>query len=192
MRRFWGNPTVGLVIRLWLAYVWLFAGILKLREPNGAREQILGFRIFPTDWASTLGWVLPGVEVLLGVLLLVGLFTRVAAIATFVLQAAFILGIASVWIRGYDVQCGCFGRGTSLIPFLPDPVDKVPRYIVDLIRDFFFMGCAAWLAIWPYTRWAFDRRPIDGELTHNELNDGRFNDDESHHYDVNESKELDA
>ncbi len=177
MRRFWDNPTVGLVIRLWLAYVWLFAGILKLLEPQGAREQIVGFRIFPVSWASTLGWVLPGVEVLLGVLLLVGLFTRIAAIATFILQAAFIVGIASVWIRGYDVQCGCFGRGTSLIPFLPDPVDKVPRYIVDLIRDFFFMGCAAWLAIWPSTRWALDRGPIDDELNE---------------YDVSENEELDA
>ena len=156
-RRFWGNPTVGLILRLWLAYVWLFAGILKFREPDGARDQILGFRVFPVEWASTLGWVLPAVEVLLGVLLLVGLFTRIAAIATFLLQVAFIIGIVSVWIRGYDVQCGCFGKGVSLIPWLPDPVDKNPRYAVDISRDFFFMGCAAWLAVWPYTKWALDR-----------------------------------
>ena len=157
IRRFWGNPTVGLVVRLWLAYVWLFAGILKFREPDGAREQILGFRVFPVEWAGTLGWALPTMEVLLGVLLLVGLFTRIAAVATFLLQAAFIIGIVSVWIRGYDVQCGCFGKGVSLIPWLPDPVDKDLRYVVDITRDFFFMGCAAWLAVWPCTRWSLDR-----------------------------------
>jgi len=180
-RRFWGNPTVGLFIRLWLAYVWFFAGISKLRESDGAREQILGFRIFPVDWATPLGWALPAVEVLLAVLLLLGLFTRIAAIATFVLQAAFIVGIVSVWIRGYDVQCGCFGKGASLIPFLPDPVDKDPRYAVDILRDSFFMGCAAWLAVWPYTRWGLDRDPnrVDHWADHDDHDDPR--DDHEHH-----------
>jgi hypothetical protein len=154
--RFWGNPAIGLVLRLVLAAVWAFAGVSKLIEPSGARDAIIAYRIpgMTNSLASVLGYALPGIEVLLAVLLLVGLFTRFAAIASALLMTGFIIGIASVWARGYSIDCGCFGGGGDV-----SPEGKTWRYLSEILRDLLFTGMAVWLAIWPRTLFSLDRHP---------------------------------
>ena len=155
-RRLWGNPVVGLIFRLTLVAVWGFAGVSKLIEPGGARDAIIAYRIpgMTNDIANVLGYVLPAIEIFLAVLLLVGLFTRLAAIATAVLMAGFIIGIASVWARGYSIDCGCFGGGGDV-----SPEGKTWRYLSEILRDLLFVGMATWLAIWPRTLLSLDRHP---------------------------------
>jgi len=150
--RIWGNPWIGLVLRLVLAGVLLYAGTVNLLEPNGAREAIVAYRIFSgTATTAILGWALPIGEILLGVLLLAGLFVRWAALATALLMTGFIAGIASVWARGYSIDCGCFGGGGDISG------DGVTwRYTSEILRDFLFVGMGVWLVTWPGTRLALD------------------------------------
>ncbi|MEZ5115639.1 MAG: DoxX family membrane protein [Candidatus Nanopelagicales bacterium] len=153
-RRLLGNPWVGTVFRAVLAAILLYAGTVKLFEPGGARDAIVAYRIFPGDWPTLLGWALPVAEVLLGLLLLVGLFVRWAAAATFVLMVAFVAGIASVWARGYNIDCGCFGSGGDITD-----EGKAWRYTSEILRDLLFAGMAAWLVAWPRTRLALEAAP---------------------------------
>lgn len=145
---------IGTAFRLVLAVVLLWAGGVKLLD-GGAREAIVAYRVFPPSWAGVLGWTLPGLEVLLGLLLLVGLATRWAALATAILMVAFIVGISSVWIRGYSIDCGCFGGGGNV-----SEEGKAWRYTSELLRDFLFMGMAVWLVAWPRTKLSLDREPL--------------------------------
>jgi len=147
---------IGTVLRLVLAGILFWSGLAKLLESNDARrEAILAYRVFPPGWADFLGWALPSVEVALAALLLIGLFTRWAALATALLMLGFIVGISSVWIRGYSIDCGCFGGGGNV-----SEDGKVLRYTSELLRDFLFMGMAVWLVAWPTTKLAIDRPPI--------------------------------
>ena len=145
------RPWIGLIFRLVLAGILGYAGFVKLIEPGGARFAILAYRVFPVEWASFLGWALPGLEVLLALLLIVGLFTRWAALVTGLLMAAFIAGIASVWARGYSIDCGCFGGGGDV-----SPEGQSARYTAEIIRDVIFALMSLWLIIWPRTRWSLD------------------------------------
>lgn len=147
-----GNPWIGLAFRLVLAGVLIFAGAVKLFEPNGAREAIIAYRIFPASMVDALGWALPVGEVILGLLLLLGLFTRLAALATGILMIAFVIGIASVWARGYSIDCGCFGGGGDI-----SGEGKTWRYTSEILRDLLFAGMAAWLVAWPKTKWSLDQ-----------------------------------
>jgi uncharacterized membrane protein YphA (DoxX/SURF4 family) len=148
---------IGTVLRLALAAILLWSGLAKLFESSdGRREAILAYRVFPVGWADALGWALPGVEVLLAVLLLIGLFTRWAALATALLMLGFIVGISSVWIRGYSIDCGCFGGGGDV-----SQDGKAMRYTAELLRDFLFMGMAVWLVAWPVTKLSLDGAPVD-------------------------------
>ena len=149
MSRLWGNPWIGLVFRLVLAGVLLYAGTVKLLEPNGAREAIVAYRIFPGSIPTVLGWALPIGEVVLGLLLLVGLLVRWAGLATALLMAAFITGIASVWARGYSIDCGCFGGGGDI-----SGEGTTWRYSSEILRDLLFCGMGVWLVAWPRTRLA--------------------------------------
>ncbi|MFA7266836.1 MAG: MauE/DoxX family redox-associated membrane protein [Candidatus Nanopelagicales bacterium] len=140
-------PWIGLVFRLILAGVLGYAGLIKLFEDEGAKRAVLAYRVFPPEWASFLGYALPIVEVLLALLLLVGLFTRWAALVTAVLMLGFVAGIASVWARGFSIDCGCFGGGGDVTA---DDVDR--RYLTEIIRDSIFVLMAVFLVVWPRTR----------------------------------------
>ena len=52
----------------------------------------------------------------LGLLLAMGIMVRFSALVTAVLMVGFIAGIASVWYRGYSIDCGCFGGGGDISP----------------------------------------------------------------------------
>lgn len=152
------NPEVrawiGTVLRVALAAILGYAGIVKLVEPDGARLAILAYRVFPVEWATFLGWALPIGEVVLAVLLLIGLFTRWAALLTALLMIGFIIGISSVWIRGYSIDCGCFGGGGDITG-----EGKTWRYTSEILRDLLFTAMALWLVRWPYTKLALDGGP---------------------------------
>ena len=150
------KDVIGLVSRLGLAFVWGYAGIVKIFEVNGARDAILAYRIFPPEWAGPLGWALPAFEILLAILLLLGLFTRLAALASGLLMTAFIVGIASVWIRGYTIDCGCFCGGGDISA---EGIDA--KYARDIARDFLFVGMSAWLVVRPRSLWSLDRESVN-------------------------------
>jgi uncharacterized membrane protein YphA (DoxX/SURF4 family) len=150
------KDVVGLVCRLVLAGVLGYAGLVKMFEADGAKTAVMAYRIFPVGWTGLLGWALPALEILLAILLLLGLFTRWAALVSGLLMAAFIAGIASVWMRGYSIDCGCFGGGGDITAEGRDL-----KYASDILRDFLFVGMSAWLVVRPRTLWSLDRESVN-------------------------------
>jgi len=151
-----GNAWIGMAWRLILAAVLIYAGVVKVFEPDGARNAVLAYRIFDADVASVLGWVLPIGEIIIGLLLLVGIFVRWAGLATALLMTGFIIGIASVWMRGYNIDCGCFGGGGDITG-----EGKNWRYLSEILRDLLFTGMGVWLVAWPVTALGLERTPVE-------------------------------
>ncbi len=152
MKKFFGNEVVGLIFRLILSGVLIYAGGVKLFEPNGARDAILAYRIFSPDLAPVLGYVLPIVEIAVGLFLLIGLFVRASAAITGLLMLGFIAGIISVWVRGYSIDCGCLGGGGDI-----DPAGRNTRYALEVIRDSAFVLMSFCLYRWPRTRFSLEQ-----------------------------------
>lgn len=146
---------IGTLLRIALAGILFFAAVPKLFEADGARSVIIAYRLVPDALVPVLSWGLPVFELVLGALLLVGLFTRWAALATALLMLGFMAGVVSVWVRGYSIECGCFGGGGDITED-----GKNLRYAGYLLRDFLFVGMATWLVAWPRTKFALDREPI--------------------------------
>ena len=152
MKKVLRSPITGLVFRLVLSFILLYAGLAKFFEGSIlAARAINAYKIFPPSWATFLGLALPALEVVLGLLLLFGLFIRLSAITTALMMTLFIIGIASVWVRGYNIDCGCFGGGGEV-----SASGKVWRYSSEILRDFLFVGLAVRLAIWPRTLFAVE------------------------------------
>jgi uncharacterized membrane protein YphA (DoxX/SURF4 family) len=160
-----GNVWIGLAFRVILAAVLIYAGVIKVFEPDGARNAILAYRIFDADLATFLGWALPIAEIVIGLLLLVGLFVRWAGLATALLMMGFVIGIASVWMRGYNIDCGCFGGGGDITG-----EGKNWRYTSEILRDLLFTGMAVWLVAWPVTALGMERASVEAPL-HEALGD---------------------
>ncbi|SHL31955.1 Methylamine utilisation protein MauE [Pseudonocardia thermophila] len=138
--------------RLLLGGVWLWAGLAKVTDLDASVRAVRAYDLLPEAVVPIVGAALPLVEVLLALLLVAGIFVRPAAIASAVLMAAFVIGIASAWARGLRIDCGCFGSGGLLA------ADEEPQYGWELIRDGGLLLVALLLAWRPASRFALDGR----------------------------------
>lgn len=140
---------VGLLARLVTGGVWLVAGGLKIAEPDASINAVRAYQLLPSSLAEVVGLVLPGLEVVVGLALVLGVFTRGAAVLSALLFTAFIIGIASVWARGIEIDCGCFGGGGA------DP-GAASAYPWEIARDAALLA-ASLLVVWVRrTRLALD------------------------------------
>jgi len=146
------RPWLGAVARLVLAGVWFAAGAAKVTDLAASGRAVNAYQLMPYSAAQVVGAALPLVEIALAVLLLLGLATRLAAVASAALLAAFIAGISSAWARGLSIDCGCFGGGGQL------GAGQSPSYGPEIARDIAFLALAAFLIVFPRTRFSLDAR----------------------------------
>ena len=152
---------IGLAARLVAGGVWIVAGALKLPDPSASVRAVRAYDLLPESVVPTIGHLLPLVEVVVGVCLVLGLLTRLMGALSALLFLAFIIGIASAWARGLEIDCGCFGGGG-----LEEGASS--KYPWEIARDVGLLLLSAWLVIWPRTRWSLDAvvfPPRAGEIS---------------------------
>lgn len=142
--------AVGLVARLVLGVVLIVAGGLKVGHPIGSARAVQAYRVMPFDLAAYVGYALPFVEIVIGLLLVVGLFTRVAGALGAILMVLFIAGIAQAWARGLTIDCGCFGGGGQVAA-------NQTKYPQEIARDIGLAACGLWLVRRPRSLAGLDR-----------------------------------
>ena len=142
--------VVGLLARLGLGAVLIYAGAVKIPRPLTSERAVQAYEIFPMDLAGYIGIALPYLEVVLGVLLVLGLFTRVTAALSTLLMVAFIIGISQAWARGLTIDCGCFGGGGQIGA-------EETKYPQEIARDAAFALAGAWLWWRPRSLASLDR-----------------------------------
>jgi len=142
---------VGLLARLILGGALIWAGAAKVTRPALSALAVRAYKILPYDFAGYVGYALPVLEILVGLLLVVGLFIRVSAVVGGVLMLAFIFGISWAWAHGYSIDCGCFGGGGTIAA-------SQTQYPQEILRDIGFAACAGWLVVRPRTPYSLDQR----------------------------------
>ena len=140
---------VGLVARVVVGAVWIFAGAAKLPNPAQSVDAVRAYQLLPSSLVQPVGQLLPVIEIVVGAMLVLGLLTRVAAVASALLFAAFIIGIASVWARGISIDCGCFGGGG----YDPNATSKYPW---EIARDAALLLASLLVAWLPSTKLSLD------------------------------------
>lgn len=140
---------IGLAARLVTGGVWIVAGMLKVPDPAGSVRAVRAYDLLPESIVPTVGYALPILEVVVGLCLVLGLLTRAMAVVSALLFVAFIIGIASAWARGLEIDCGCFGGGGQL-----DGASA--KYPGEIARDVGLLLASLWLVVRPRTRWSLD------------------------------------
>ena len=143
------HAWLGLIARLVTGGVWIVAGALKVTDPASSIAAIRAYELLPGSVVEPLGYALPAIEIVIGVALVAGAFTRGAALVSAVLFLAFIIGIASVWARGIEIDCGCFGGGG------PEE-DAASSYPWEIARDVALLAASCYLVVVRRTRLAVD------------------------------------
>ncbi|GDX15626.1 hypothetical protein LBMAG04_01360 [Actinomycetes bacterium] len=156
------QPWIGLLVRLGLGGVLLYAGYLKAFTPDKSMMAVRAYELLPIWLANAFGIILPWLEMGAGLLLIVGVAVRYAAIFGSVLMVAFIIAIAQAWARGLSIDCGCFGDGGAV-----DPSET--KYLQSILRDIGFALLGFYLIRYPVTKFALEKnkslqqKPTPGE-----------------------------
>lgn len=97
------------VARLFLAAVFLIAGVAKLADRPGTRQALADFDV-PSRLASPLLLLLPAAELAAATALVFPTTARWGATGSLVLLALFVVGLTRVLRRGKAPDCHCFGQ----------------------------------------------------------------------------------
>ena len=156
------GPWLGTVVRLVLGAVLVVAGGLKVADPAAAVRAVRAYRLLAESFVGPVAFVLPVIDIAVGLALLAGVFVRTAALAAAVLFAAFLVAIGSVWARGLQIDCGCFGGGGEVAA-------GQTAYPLEVLRDGALLLLALALARRPASRLALGGRPVVGSPDRKEV-----------------------
>lgn len=95
--------------------VFIYAGILKIIDPEGFSFDIENYRIVPRIFINLIAIYLPYLEVITGLIIIFSPRRGGALIILNVLILFFLFGIIQAILRGLDIECGCFGDASREI-----------------------------------------------------------------------------
>jgi len=143
------HPYLTLASRVALAGVFVFAGIAKLPYIDTLIWEIKQYHILPQDLATAYGYVLPPLEMALGILLVVGLFLRISASVSALVVLSFTIAKIVALARGLDISiCSCFGSAVPLLAVHSLAIDFVLLALAFQIvfHRGEFLSLGAWLS----------------------------------------------
>ena len=103
------NEYLLLVARLFLGFIFIFAAISKISDPEGFSQAIYNYKLLPILLINTMAIVLPWIELCAGILMIFGISVKENSAIIFGLLIIFIIAVTISLFRGLDISCGCFG-----------------------------------------------------------------------------------
>ena len=100
---------LGFALRIGAAAVWIIAGAAKIPQMGSFQILVERYGILPDVLAGPFAFILPFLEIGIGLYLAAGFLVRGTALVGTLLFAAFLTAQASAWARGIQLDCGCFG-----------------------------------------------------------------------------------
>jgi len=119
MKAYWAivrlltHPWTGLLFRLVVGGVYLYASYDKVLHPEVFLRFVHNYRILPLALESLFSLCLPWLEFLVGLFLVFGVLTEASALLTAGTLVMFLIAIASALLRHIDIECGCFFTAKS-------------------------------------------------------------------------------
>ena len=108
MRGVVSNRYLTFKLRLLLGFVFCYAAIDKIVHIDQFARAIYYYHVLP-GWAiNFLAIFLPMVEMVAGLALILGIWPRGAVALIGAMLVMFIVALAIVYVRGIDINCGCF------------------------------------------------------------------------------------
>jgi uncharacterized membrane protein YphA (DoxX/SURF4 family) len=144
------QPWLTLLSRLILGGVLFAAGALKIGNLQKSAMAVRAYEMLPVELANFLGYVLPWIEIGIGLLLIVGASVKICGLLGALTMLAFIIAIAQAWARGLSIDCGCFGGGGTIDP-------EETKYLSEIIRDIGLLAMGVFLYYFPKGKLSLDR-----------------------------------
>ena len=130
------------VCRLAVGGLFIYAGFTKvypIEQRLLFELAISAYELLPVKGVIAVAYVLPWLEIALGLFLLTGWKLRYFATFAALLLGAFMAAMLSTYARGIEADCGCFGLGEPISP-------------LTLVRDSGILLMAIFVAVYAWRR----------------------------------------
>ena len=107
------NKYLLFLFRVIVGFVFIYAGIIKISDPEGFSDSINNFDLLPLSFVNLFAITLPWIEVVAGLFLLFGISVKENSFIISVMLVVFILAIVISLGRGLNIDCGCFGTSSG-------------------------------------------------------------------------------
>ena len=121
---------LALALRLYIAWLFIDAGMYKINYAAEFAESIASYRMAPYWVVNFMAITMPWIEIICGMLLVCGIRVRSAIVIAGLLLVMFTFGIAINLLRNAPISCGCFSSLGETISWRT------------LLRDLIWVGMA--------------------------------------------------
>ena len=108
VRRILTHPALSLLLRLYLAGVFIYASLHKINFPAEFADNIAGYLIVPHWLINPLAVFMPWLELVSGLFLLAGVRVRAASVLIGAMLVMFTVAVMVALIQDTPIGCGCF------------------------------------------------------------------------------------
>ena len=136
---------IGLILRLYLAFVFVSACLHKIANPEAFAVDIATYQFLPLIFVNLLAIVLPYVELGSGIMLAIGFKSRAAALMTSGMMVMFMIALSFALFHNLQISCGCFASNAAAAS---DPISPLT-----MVRDSIWLLMSLYIVI-------FDRHPL--------------------------------
>ncbi len=137
---FLNQKLVQLSARLILGGVFIYASIDKIAYPKEFASIVMRYQILPEKLAIYFAFLLPWIELFLGIFVILGIFVRESAISLSFLVLIFMIAIMIRSLAGPIGNCGCFS-------ITPSGTTQSIAFLI--FRDILFLLCGL-ILIFPH------------------------------------------
>ena len=102
-----------LLFRIFLAFIFIYAGIEKISDPSAFSDSISNYKLLPLQFVNLFAIILPWTELVTGILLLFGILVKENSFIISSLLLIFLFAIGISLARGLNIDCGCFGTSAG-------------------------------------------------------------------------------
>ena len=105
-----------IALRLTFGGLLIAACVDKIIHPLEFAQAVENYQVFGERFARWVAVWLPYLELIVGIFLILGIWYDAAVILNFIMMAVFFIAITQAYVRGLDINCGCFSAdgGTKI------------------------------------------------------------------------------
>jgi len=103
-----GRKALILYFRLILGVMFIYAGAVKIIDPDGFAQSIYNYHLLPGWMINIFAVMLPWIEVVAGISIVFGIWLQGGALIISGLLLMFVCALGISLARGLDISCGCF------------------------------------------------------------------------------------
>jgi len=131
-RAFLSHPAVLAACKVFIGALFIISSATKIPDPARFADSIANYKILPDIFLMPMAYTVPWIQLIAGVALILDIYAQSSAFILCGLLVVYIAAITSAYIRGIDIECGCFDLLSQL--GLEDRVG-----IKAIVRDIIFL-----------------------------------------------------